>query len=500
MAKQITQYELLISCPGDIIDEVKIIEDVVEKFNQQFSATLGISILTRHWSKSSYPQSGSKPQQIINQQFVEECDAAIAMFWTRFGTPTDQYGSGSEEEIEIMLEKGKQIFMYFCDKQVEPSKIDSKQYNKITKFREKYKAKGLFYCYTTNEEFKELINAHLTMHFLTLSKVKSLAEQHPCLLLKSVKDGEIIDYAMVEKFDFGGLKRKEDQVEEIKDFLNDIEKMKISSSSNNKEGLYSLYKDVEISEDTKKYIKYTADALGIELDSHFFDLGNLCENNFTTVAILGGRRELVGDITAKEKYQKILELEGLIRDFISWCSVEKCYGNNIGVKFLLANDGNTFDEDIDIELTIDKEIFLAHYSFEVLEEGTSAGLKEYYSLSDIFTIKATEKYMDYESSCKPLTQINSSSQPIGINFFNNKDYEEEYFDELDNIFDYDIYEVNDKILLKVHFDYIKQHSIIAFPTPIFLQNLSENIFILYKITSKHCPDVVNSEIELRVRA
>ena len=108
--------------------------------------------------------------------------------------------------------------------------------------------------------------------------------------------------------------------------------------------------------------------------------------------------------------------------------------------------------------------------------------------------------MDYESSCKPLTQINSSSQPIGINFFNNKDYEEEYFDELDNIFDYDIYEVNDKILLKVHFDYIKQHSIIAFPTPIFLQNLSENIFILYKITSKHCPDVVNSEIELRVRA
>ena len=330
--------------------------------------------------------------------------------------------------------------------------------------------------------------------------MKSLAEQHPCLLLKSVKDGEIIDYAMVEKFDFGGLKRKEDQVEEIKDLLNDIEKMKISSSSNNKEGLYSLYKDVEISEDTKKYIKYTADALGIELDSHFFDLGNLCENNFTTVAILGGRRELVGDITAKEKYQKILELEGLIRDFISWCSVEKCYGNNIGVKFLLANDGNTFDEDIDIELTIDKEIFLAHYSFEVLEEGTLAGLKEYYSLSDIFTIKATEKYMDYESSCKPLTQINSSSQPIGINFFNNKDYEEEYFDELDNIFDYDIYEVNDKILLKVHFDYIKQHSIIAFPTPIFLQNLSENIFILYKITSKHCPDVVNSEIELRVRA
>ena len=499
MAKQITQYELLISCPGDIVDEVKIIEDVVEKFNQQFSATLGISILTRHWSKSSYPQSGSKPQQIINQQFVEDCDAAIAMFWTRFGTSTDKYGSGSEEEIEIMLEKGKQVFMYFCDKQVEPSKIDPKQYNKIIKFREKYKDKGLFYCYTTNEEFKELINAHLTMHFLTLSKVQSLAKQQPVLHLKSVKDGEIIDYAMVEKFDFGGLKRNEDQVEEIKNLLNNIAKMKISSDLKNNEGLYSLFKDVEISESTKNYIRYIAEALKIELDSKFFDLGNLRENNFATTAILGGRRELIGDTKAKEKYQKILELEGLTRDFISWYSVEKCYGNNIAVKFLLANDGNTFDEDIDIELTIDKQIFLAHNSLKVLKEGTLAGLKEYYSLSDIFTIKATEKYMDYESSCKPLTHINPSSQPMGIDFWNNTDYEEEYYDELDNIFDYDLYEVNDKVLLKIHFDYIKQHSIIAFPTPIFLQNLNENKFISYKITSKYYPDVVNGEIELRVR-
>lgn len=500
MAKQITQYELIISCPGDIVDEVKIIEDVVDKFNQQFSATLGISILTRHWSKSSYPQSGSKPQQIINQQFVEDCDAAIAMFWTRFGTPTDKYGSGSEEEIEIMLEKGKQVFMYFCDKQVEPSKIDSKQYNKIKNFREKYKANGLFYCYKTNEEFKELINAHLTMHFLSLSKVRSLTVQHPCLRLKSVRDGKIIDYAMVETFDFGGLKRNNDQVEEIKDLLNDIAKIRISSDFKNNEGLYSVLKNVEISESTKNCIRDIADALKIELDSNFFDLGNLLENNFTTTAILGGRRELIGDTKAKEKYQKILELEGLISDSISWYSVEKCYGNNIAVKFLLANDGNAFDEDIDIELIIDREIFLAHYLFEVLEKGTLAGLKEYYSLSDIFTIKATDKYMDYESSCKPLAHINPSSQPVGINFLNNAGYEEEYFEELDNIFCYDIYDVNDKILLKVHFDYIKQHSTIAFPTPIFLKNLSENKSISYKITSKHYPDVVNGEIELRVRA
>ena len=41
MPKNITQYNLLISCPGDITNEIKIIEEVVEKFNQQFTNSLG---------------------------------------------------------------------------------------------------------------------------------------------------------------------------------------------------------------------------------------------------------------------------------------------------------------------------------------------------------------------------------------------------------------------------------------------------------------------------
>ena len=105
MPQNVIQYDLLISCPGDIKEEIEVINRTVQKFNDQFSDTLGISIRTRHWSKNSYPQSGGKPQALLNEQFVKKCDAAVALFWTRFGTPTDEYGSGTEEEIEIM---------YFC--------------------------------------------------------------------------------------------------------------------------------------------------------------------------------------------------------------------------------------------------------------------------------------------------------------------------------------------------------------------------------------------------
>ena len=80
MPKNILLYDLLISCPGDIKSEIEVIEEVVEEFNQQFATTLGISIRTRHWSKSAYAQSGGKPQELLNKQFVDNCDAAVALF------------------------------------------------------------------------------------------------------------------------------------------------------------------------------------------------------------------------------------------------------------------------------------------------------------------------------------------------------------------------------------------------------------------------------------
>lgn len=171
MPKNIMKYELLISCPGDVKEEVEIIRGVVKQFNVEFSDTLGITIQERYWETDSYPASGDKPQEILNKQFVNGCDAVVAIFWTRFGTPTDEYGSGTEEEIEKMIADGKQVFMYFSDVPVSLSQIDKDQYEKIQQFKEKYKGKGLYWTYNKSEEFKELFHAHLTKYFLSLSTV-----------------------------------------------------------------------------------------------------------------------------------------------------------------------------------------------------------------------------------------------------------------------------------------------------------------------------------------
>ena len=91
----ITAYDLLISCPGDVNGFIDIIRECVDNFNRVYGNINNMEIATKHWSTDSYPQSGDKPQELLNKQFVRECDAAVAIFWTKFGTPTDKYGSGT---------------------------------------------------------------------------------------------------------------------------------------------------------------------------------------------------------------------------------------------------------------------------------------------------------------------------------------------------------------------------------------------------------------------
>ena len=43
MAQNVTLYNLLISCPGDIKKEVTLIEAAVDEFNELYTETLGIN-------------------------------------------------------------------------------------------------------------------------------------------------------------------------------------------------------------------------------------------------------------------------------------------------------------------------------------------------------------------------------------------------------------------------------------------------------------------------
>lgn len=150
MSTMIKVYDLLISCPSDIAQYIPLLETAVNYFNNHYGRNNKIGIRTVYWNKDIYSTMGKFPQDIINQQIVENSDMVVGIFWTRFGTPTNKYESGTEEEIEKMIEAGKQVFLYFLDKPIPPSSFDNEQYSKISKFKEKHKNDGVYF--TINDE------------------------------------------------------------------------------------------------------------------------------------------------------------------------------------------------------------------------------------------------------------------------------------------------------------------------------------------------------------
>lgn len=349
MAQNVKLYNLLISCPGDIKEEVTLIESAVDEFNELYAETLGITIKTRHWSKSSYAQSGGKPQALLNEQFVNKCDAAVAIFWTRFGSPTDEYGSGTEEEIEIMLQSGKQVFMYFSDKPIPPSKINGDGYEKIQAFRDKYKDKGIYFTYSSDEEFKKMFFAHLSMHFLTEKRVSETANEYrsELKLLGIDETGRLTEEAVVCPFVLNAEITMKEYITSIKNMYQEISDMNVGGRSVIANTFFAGFTSpVDIDEDEKEFITAVAEQLECELSDSFFELGNLNQDTLTSNLLSGPK--LNGTSEEKQKYWKIKRLHETISKALEWAPVEKAFSGMNCIKLAIHNCGKAIDEDAEI--------------------------------------------------------------------------------------------------------------------------------------------------------
>lgn len=504
MPQNVTQYDLLISCPGDIKEEIEVINRTVQKFNDQFSDTLGISIRTRHWSKNSYPQSGGKPQALLNEQFVKKCDAAVALFWTRFGTPTDEYGSGTEEEIEIMLDAGKQVFLYFSDKPIPPSETDWEGYQKVQAFKQKYN--GIYFSYCTAEDFESSFYAHLTQYFLSVKAVADAKLQRKSqLVLRGIDvDGHLCETPTVFDFKFNTSKDSKTQLSEIKELYRKIDSMhmgqrlpveedEIDQSPLNALAYMgsSLFPPITIDQKIQEAIVATAKALEISLSNDFFHLGNLSKN-ITSVSLMGGC-SYTGTKDEELKYELIIELHESISEFINWSKIEDAYAGLTCIQLAIENSGTAVDEDIEVELRFNNNILLPLDKLpEIQDEYAIEYLLDKCDLEALLSIPPTAQYKAYEDSQKLGSHIGTGQNIRPFDSFMGRDYQEDYQDDIADIYCYEIFAEKDQCIMKVKFDYIKHHTVIAFPTPIFLQQVPTEIE--YTITSQNSPDILSGKI------
>jgi len=186
--KAVTVYDLLISCPGDVSQFVEGLENAMDKFNNFFGRENSIILRPISWKNNAFPQFGAQPQKVLDKQIVEKADICVAVFWTRFGTETEDYGSGTEEEIARMLNDDKQVFLYFLDKPLQPSKIDQEQYAKIQTFKEKYKNKGLFFTIPDEHNLAIQFREHLELYMDSIVHGKEFSKSKGNKLILWVDD------------------------------------------------------------------------------------------------------------------------------------------------------------------------------------------------------------------------------------------------------------------------------------------------------------------------
>ena len=157
-------YQVFIASPGDIKEEIVVIHDIVEEWNIQHGEARSAFINVATWRTHSHPTAGGHPQYLINKQVVDKSDIIVGVFWTRFGTPTENAKSGTEEEIKRSISNGKKVMVYFSNRPINPDLFhkEKEEYEKIQKFREEYQRNGIYWLYNDIEEFKQYFRQHLS--------------------------------------------------------------------------------------------------------------------------------------------------------------------------------------------------------------------------------------------------------------------------------------------------------------------------------------------------
>ena len=178
MAKDETILKVLIASPSDVKEERSELEKIIEDISRISSKERNIRLEPLTWEKDSYPDIGKNAQDVINKQFKDEYDIFIGVFWTRFGTPTKEACSGTEEEFDraynrFIKNSGLiKIMIYFKTKGPDDlNSFDIDQFKLVKEFKKRIEQKGVYYKnFNSLNDFRRNIRNDLESHLIEWGK------------------------------------------------------------------------------------------------------------------------------------------------------------------------------------------------------------------------------------------------------------------------------------------------------------------------------------------
>ncbi len=178
MAKTVTKYTIFVSSPSDLMEERAALEEVVKELNLTYGNANNCVIELLKWETHSAPGiSTSHTQNIINEDIGDDYDIFLGLLWKRFGTPTQNADSGTEEEFKNALNRFQegnlqpQILFYFKNSVPNSlSDIDPEQFLKVNQFKQSFpKDKILYWEFDTVENLQNFARLHIPKRIDSIS-------------------------------------------------------------------------------------------------------------------------------------------------------------------------------------------------------------------------------------------------------------------------------------------------------------------------------------------
>lgn len=145
---------IMIASPGDVQKERDIVRSTIHEWNAANAIAREVLLMPVGWETHSAPDLGGRPQEIINERLLKDCDLLVGIFWTKLGTPTGKAASGTVEEIERHLDAGKPAMVYFSATPVAPQMLDPEQFAQLQTFQAWCKERGLIEFFEGTDDFR----------------------------------------------------------------------------------------------------------------------------------------------------------------------------------------------------------------------------------------------------------------------------------------------------------------------------------------------------------
>ena len=176
MAKTIELYSVFVSSTSEMREERELFSEVVALLNKQRGVREGFQLRILMWEHDVTPDAGITPQDHINSEIGQDYEIFVGILCSRFGTATEKYGSGTEEEFNLALQRREEngslprIIFYFRDPRSAVQEIDAEQLVKVDKFKKSIAGKSIYKTYNSVQEFRTYLFDHLDS---AIDKIKS---------------------------------------------------------------------------------------------------------------------------------------------------------------------------------------------------------------------------------------------------------------------------------------------------------------------------------------